>query len=237
MNTILVLILFLAPIVAIAVGGFIIYNKAKASLTRIFGTTSISEFADIRDMEIEQTPKSISGMESLERPKIENDFPDMSIDELKSRDIDEIYAYYHALETGDFSRYKDNELFNDMMNSAINEAKKKNFSLTGIKIHRQSISRYAKTADTASIKLQTAFEGTKKDNRNTAGKRTQLKVETEWVYLLSDSNFGRSLTATLNCPNCNAPISNIGDNVCEHCGSDIKIDYSRSWQLSYIVEC
>ncbi len=237
MSTILYLVLFLAPAIVLFILGFIVYRKAKLAFRRIFGTTSITEFANIRDIEIEQTPKSISGMESLERPKIETDFPDMSVDELKSRDIDEIYAYYHALETGDFSRYKNNELFNDRMKTAILEAKKNKYSLSDIKIHRQSISRYSKTADTASIKLQTAFEGNKKDTNSPTGARTQLKVETQWVFLLTESNFGQNLTATLNCPNCSAPLSNIDEKICEHCGSEIKIDYSRSWQLSYIVEC
>ncbi len=226
----------LVPILVLIIFCYVIYINLKNTFRRLFGTNSIAELADIRDFEMEETPKSISGMESIERPKIVEDFPKMSIDELKSRDIDEIFAYYHALENGDFSRYDDNELFNDRMKSAIIAAQKNRYSLSNINIHRQSISRYTKTANTATINIQTSLEGFKKDIAMPDGKKTQLRVQTEWIYLLDPENFNGGLTTTLNCPNCGAPVSGIGNDYCEHCGSEITINYSRSWQLSYINE-
>ncbi len=237
MSAILTLIFFAVPIFAVLIVGFVVYNKLKTSFKSLFGTASISELVDVRAMEIQQTPKSISGMESLERPKIETDFPSMSIDELKSKDIDEIYAYYHALETGDLSRYKDNEQFNDRMKKAVVEAKTDSYSLTDIIIHRQSISRYTRTPENATINIQTSFEGNKKNRQNPQGIKTQLRVETQWVFILEQGNFGQNLTAALNCPNCGAPIANVRDDYCEHCGSNVRIDYSRSWQFSSITEC
>ncbi len=234
--SIVLLIFFSAIILIVLALGLIVYSKVKNTYNSFFGNVPVNELLDMREQEMENTQKSIAGMESLERPKIQSDFPDMSIDELKSRDTDEIYAYYHALSTGDFERYRDMHLFNDQMRSTITSAQQTGYSLSAIKVHRQSISSYKKTENSATINIQTSLEGMKK-TKILDDKKTQLRVETQWVYVINSDNFNNSLTATLNCPNCGAPVADLAGKFCEHCGSDVTIDYSRSWQLSSIKEC
>ncbi len=232
-----VIVAIIIPVAFAVIAGMSMYARAKRTYRRFFGNTSVTELINSREQEIENTPKSVAGMEPLERPKIQRDFPDMSIDELKSRDIDEIYAYYNALKIGNIARYNEMHLFNDQMKSAIDSALRQGYSISDINIHRQSISRYTKTEKTATINIQTAFEGLKSTKGLTDGKKTQLRVETQWVYLLDTDNFDSSLTTTLNCPNCGAPVADLAGKFCEHCGSEVTIDYGRSWHLSYLKEC
>ncbi len=231
-TAIIILAFALVVIIGIAVAATSVINTMR----RLFGTANLVKLADIRDTEMEETPKSISGMESIERPRIQEDFPQMSIDELKSKNKDEIFAFYNALETEDLSRYENNKQINDKMQKLAKEYKRNNVSINKIKIHKHAISKYTNAQSGATIYFQAAVEYVKKDKNEPQGKKTQLRVNTAWVYLPENSNYNKENTFTANCPNCGAPVKSAKNTKCRYCGSNVEINFTKAWVLSNIEE-
>ncbi len=223
-------------LLALFIGGIIIVNNVKNTIRRLFGTSNLLEVADLQEAEMEDTPKSISGIEQLARPRIEQDFKDMQIDELKSRDADEIYAYYNALSSGNTDRYTELNSVNDKMKMLAQEYKQSNIKISNVKIHKHAISHYEKEDFNAKINFQCAVEYIKKDTENPDGKKTQVRVQTSWVFLPEDSNFSQSGLVAINCPNCGAPLKSITESVCSFCKSYVLINFTKSWILNSIVE-
>ncbi len=232
----IVLIFFIALILIAIVGVLIAFISVKRTFKRLFGTSNILQLADMRETEMEETPKSISGMESIVRPQISEDFPTMSVDELKSRNADEIFAYYNALESGDISRYKNIKQVDDMLHKTAKEYEKQDTHISGVKIHKHAISRYNKNDENATINFQAAVEYIKKSKVEKDGKKTQVRVKTSWVYLPLESNFNAQGSFAANCPNCGAPMKSLGEKVCHYCHSNIEVDFGRAWVLSSIIE-
>ncbi len=219
------------------VGGgliFYVYTKARSGFRSVFGNASLEDVMELTKVQESETPKSISGIESLVRKRIESDFKSMSIEELKSQNLDEIYAYYNAIETGDATHFENNKHVNDTIEKISKEYRKNDIHISKVYVHRHAISNYKKGNDTASISIQAALEYMKTENRNS--QKIQARVHTEWIYTLDDANFEFGATATLNCPNCAAPVKNTKDKVCYYCGSNIEIDYTRAWRLHRISE-
>ncbi len=218
-------------------GGYLIfhvYTKARRGFRSVFGNASLEDVVELTKIQESETPKSISGIESLVRKRIESDFKSMSIEALKSQNLDEIYAYYKAIETGDITHFENNKHVNDTIKKIAQEYRKNNVHISKVYVHKHAISNYKKGADTASISIQAALEYMKKENGNQ--KKIQARVHTEWIYTLDDANFEFGAAAALNCPNCAAPIKNTKDKVCPYCASGIEIDYTRAWMLHRISE-
>ncbi len=237
----ILLIFFIVLILIVIIGVFVAYSSVKRTFKRLFGTSNILELADIRETEMEETPKSISGMESIVRPRIADDFPSMSVDELKSRNRDEIFAFFTALESGDISRYSENSQVNDAMHKKAKEYKMKGTSISGVKIHKHAISNYLKNNSGATIYFEAAVEYIKKEGKNSrasavSGKKTQVRVKTSWVYLPTENSFNEQGSFAANCPNCGAPMKSLGDKVCNYCHSKIELDFRKMWVLSEIKE-
>ncbi len=211
-------------------------RKFKSTLTSLFGSSDLSKVANLREIEMQETPKSISGIESLVRGKIEEDFPSLSIAELKSRNEDEVYEYFSAIQTGDLSRFEENEAINAQLKNISAECTKAQIKFNKIKIHKHAISEYRYKEKLASIKFQLSLEYIKSSADDLSGTKTQSRVQTEWVFMLDSENFGAEIAATINCPNCGATISDLSHRVCEYCMSNIEVDHSRTWQLNSINE-
>ncbi len=218
------------------VGGFIIVNNIKSTIMRLFGTSNLLEIADMREEEMEDTPKSISGIEQLARPRIEQDFKDMSIDELKSRDADEIYAYYNSLSSGNIDRYGQMHNVNDKLKAIAKQYKVQNIKVSNVKIHKHAISNYEKDDFNALITFQSAVEYNKTDIDNPGGKKTQVRVQTSWIFLPEDANYSQNGLTSVNCPSCGAPLKHIGESVCSFCKSKVLINFTKAWNLNSINE-
>ncbi len=222
-------------IVIVLVIGFGAYFKVKNSVKKfapeLSNVKNLKELAKRQETELRETPKSVSGMEAIERPRIERDFKDMSLDELKNRNADEVFAYFKALETGDDSYFAKNESVNDQISKLSKETSKNKEQYKSLKIHRQSVSRYEKTNDVPRITFQMAVEYIRKD-----GFKYQTRITTQWIYLPEAANFSGKGNISFNCKNCGAPISNIQNKECEYCHSGVEIDYTKAWELSSIEE-
>ncbi len=237
---IIAVIFFIAIPLTLIIIIVVIVNKvrsaAKSLSPDLMSLNGIKDFAKRNELELENTPKSINGMESLLTPRIEKDFKGLSIRDLKARNEDEVFAYYRAIETGDMSKFEDNEAINSKITQVIKDNDYLLTAFSGIKVHKHAISNYEKVNGVHTIFFQMAIEYIKKDRHNPSGKKTQIRVETMWVYLPDEKNFTTMNTVgALNCPNCGAPI-NKNIKVCEYCSASVETDFSRVWALKNIQE-
>ena len=72
----------------IVVISFVFYLKVKNDiknfLNKGFGTSNLKEILNNEEYEIQETPKTLFGMESIYLSTISNDFPDFNINELNA---------------------------------------------------------------------------------------------------------------------------------------------------------
>lgn len=210
-------------------------RKLRGFISGVFGTSDIGDAIRQIDLEALQTPKSLSGTESMAAPLILKDFPEMSLDELKSKNIDKIYGVFTAIEEENYGEFADNEAVKNQIASMISDIKSNGMRIDSLNIHKQVINRYIRNADNAVIRFQTAIEYRKKTPENSTGVKIQERVQTEWIYMLDRSNFKMGTTAAVNCPNCKAPITNYGEKFCQFCGTAVIVDYKRTWDFNSIT--
>ncbi len=235
-TTLLILILIvLGFIIAAYILYTIIKNKVKQVMPDL-DVNNLSELAKTNKIEMEESPKSINGMESVLRPRLENDFPDMSLEELKSKNIDEVFAYFNAIENLDSKHFENSSNINDELKKAIAENRiyKKKFS--NIKIHKQAMSDYRVLNNISTIVFQLAIEYMLTDKDISIPQKTQTRIETQWIFLPSEDNFDTDNLKSFNCPNCGAPISDLSNRICTYCSSATEIDFTKTWRLNSILE-
>ena len=96
-SIIIILVLILLIVAGLIFLYFSIKNKIEFFSRRIFGTRNIIEGFNKQEIEYENTPKSLSGMDAVLIPKINKDFPSINIDELKKTAENAIILYFESL--------------------------------------------------------------------------------------------------------------------------------------------
>ncbi len=235
-TTFLVLILIVAGFL---IAAYIIYLIIKAKIKTAmpsFDIDNISELANTNKNEMENTPKSINGMESVLRPRVEDDFPDMSLEELKAKNKDEVFAYFSAIENLNITHFEKYPNVNDIIRKKISENKvyKKKFS--NLKVHKQAMSDYRVLNNVNTISFQMAIEYMLSSEDTPEAVKTQSRVETQWIWLPDEQNFNSENAKAFNCPNCGAPVSDLNNRVCIYCQTSVEVDFTKSWRLNSILE-
>lgn len=250
----------LAGIIILAAVGIAI-NKTRKRIRDFskmaFGTASLADGLKQQQETLQSTPKSISDMTRLCLPQIEKDFPEFSWQELKQRSERQLAELLEAIEAQDLSKLREasGELKRQTrlwIESDREQGIHEQFD--NIIIHQTGISRYTKSSGSCSILLQSAVEyryaqipaadgtdsGAKSDNRIAIPdmERRQTRYEMEWLYIQDADQFPAETRAlSVNCPNCGAPVKNLGAKSCEYCGSSIEPLNIRVWALDRIEEC
>ena len=217
----------------IGVGAFFVVRTLRRRMNQFLGGEDIMDLMG-SVVDKESSPKSISGIESLIKDTIMSDFEGFSLAEFKSKNIDEIYAYFDVLKNSDLSRYRDNPRIDDRVKQTIDTYSEKRAKISDIYIHKSAISKYDNNNKTAIIEVQTALQYMYSDKDKPTAEKMQKRMRCEWIYTLDDSNFNDTLTATLNCPNCGAPIGDNNELNCRYCHSELVVDYLRAWIISDI---
>ncbi len=235
----IILLGILIMLVVLAVAGYLIYRKVTHKVRQVsrtlFQTEDLVQGIKEREMLVDNTPKSISGMEQIEAPRLLADFPELSLAELKSRNIDMVYEFYEALQQQNLGKFSDMETLNAKLQAMMQKNRADQVFISKVHVHKQAMRRYQKTAETATITFQVAYEYWQTDRFNKEGKRIQKRATTTWVYRLDEQNFGMEATASKSCPNCGAPLSGEGDLVCPYCTTTVKVDYLRTWHFTAIT--
>jgi len=225
----------------LVVVSFIFYLKIKTDinvfLKKIFGTCSLKDIVRKHNYEMQETPKTLYGMDSVYMNTISKDFPDLNINELKVMAESYIIKCLSAIESKNKENLNfGNEKLDSFIISKIDDLGDSIVRFDSIKIHRTILNCYEKNKSVATLKFQTAIEYRyKKDNDEY--KKIQDRFSTEFIYIIDERQVsGPSKALGLNCPNCGAPISNVGEKYCNYCGSGIKDIVKRVWILNDISQ-
>lgn len=104
-------------------------------------------------------------------------------------------------------------------------------------IHKTVISDYKKDQGQVWMTLKSALEGyiyLVAEDKVIEGERDYLSQEVYTLHYLyiQDADLSNHKEAlALNCPNCGAPVKNLGSKFCDYCGSGIQEINLRVWRL------
>lgn len=256
---IIILLLVLAIIISVVVIGVKVSRKVSEVKRKVsafsndaFGTPDIMEGLHKADLNNANTPKSIQSMTSVYEPLIKKDFPEFSLDEVKAKCEAFIKSYLNCLESGNISELSDKQYSDSVRQSTqamINDLNSRGLHMfyDDIELYQTEISGYTKSGGLCTVRLQTSlsFLGYMKNNSNAVVSgndkmKTQTVLETDYTYVqdASKATGGDSFKKvfSMNCPNCGAPITNLGAKYCEYCRSAIKEINIYSWQFTSVKE-
>lgn len=173
---------------------------------------AIREVAEIQSKELVTTPKSISSMTRILEPQILKDFPEFSWREF----------------CPDAQKMIREEL---LLRGA-----------SDVRFHRTEITGYQKNGESCRITLQSSLQyvpSAEEDlqrSKKLRGQPKQVRYNSELLYVQNAAAYGEQTASGATCPNCGAPITNLGQKKCEYCGSAVTVINRHVWTLSRIYE-
>lgn len=239
---ILVLLLLVIGSVGVAIW------RVKSAAKKAFGTSDLREGIRQIEQEYAMTPKSVSAMTSLYLPKIKSDFPEFQYDEMKVRAENALTSYLIAIDRMNPGNLKEgNKELRDKLEMRIQmlrgAGRREHYK--SIRLHRTEVCDYKKRNGRCIITFQTSIQYyhtiTDEEGKVLEGRSdmpTQSRYNTDVIYIQDREKVEdeRDFSLGLNCPNCGAPVSGIGNKVCEYCGTPIIAVNIHAWSFSNIVE-
>ena len=243
----------LAIIAALAVTVLVIFLYIKYRLQRFskeaFGTKDFAKA--MKDIERStESARSVHGMTDIYLPLIQKDFPDFDYDVFKGRVEGVLKSYFAAITAKD-----DGLLSPDCSQSIRNtviglihelEAKDYVHEHREVTVHQMEIARYLKNGPTVTILFNAAVgmydyvtDANGKVVMGNSEKKSQKLFDVALVYAQDPDKMSVSSMTTamgVNCPNCGAPITNLGQKYCNYCGTGIREINVRSWSFEYVKE-
>lgn len=248
MNT---LTIFLAIILGVIIFLTILVIIAKKKITSILnklGFNSLNQIAEeIKRGEIEErtTPKHTPGMTKLLIPKIVKDFPNFNEKELFNRVETSLLLIFNSLENKKVANSEELVLIKEKLKEIINDMKESNISerYFDIKFHNHALKYYKKDSSTLNITVSTSLEYyyLKKQNNKVLRDYTKYKKQTlytvEFIYIFDPNKISKHQNLIgINCPNCGAPIKDLGNKVCRYCNSALEDINLKSWHIALYKE-
>lgn len=203
--------------------GFVVFTYLfiKNKLKEMFGQ-DISGIIKQARIEDEMLPKSLSSMDSIYMPLLQEDFPEVNINEIKRMAEKNILDILHAVETKDANKLKGK--MKKIAEAKIEDNKKKNITFDNIKIHNTVLSKYQRNKVIATITIGSSFEYILSD------KKVQDRAKVEFIYIIDELQLEPNQNLVgLNCPNCGAPIKTLGNKYCSYCQTGIKDIVKKTW--------
>ena len=174
-----------------------------------------------------ETPKSVSAMTRIFRPQIERDFPEFSLEQFSNKVENLLVAAFAAI-TEENAGMLDgvSEELRHQVENQINDNRREKIRevYAQVRVHQTEVANYQKENGACVITFQSAVEHyhyKEKDGIVIWGekeRKQQTKYNTELIYIQDErlTDGGNAVGTT--CPNCGAPISQLGRMRCEDCG-------------------
>lgn len=238
-------------VIIVAVAAIVLAVRAKMrTLSRnMFGTDSLLDGYRQQKRQVSEQPVSVRSMTSIYLPQIQKDFPAFDYDLYKTKAESVLRSYFTAVNTKNVLALTE-ECGQPLKNSVIGiiedlQARNLTQFFTENVVHDLQIGRYLKNGATVTI-LFNAAVGQYAYTENEKGEvvlgsreyKHQTIYEIALVYVQDAKKMGSNTDEGLglNCPNCGAPIKNLGQKFCEHCGSGVIEVNSRVWHFDAIRE-
>ncbi|MBR5370101.1 MAG: hypothetical protein IK137_02220 [Bacilli bacterium] len=218
------IVLLVGAIVAISV---FIYFKVK--LRRLLDSAgyqgqNIGDIIREARLQDEVEPKSLASMDRIYLSQIKEDFPGINISEIKRQSEQVILDCYSCVEKKDSRNLKGK--IKSFVDKMISEYEGKNVKFNDFKIHKTVLSNYKKDGKTASIFFASSYEY----NLIVDGKEKKIqdRAKVEFIYVLDEAELSdKQNVIDIHCPNCNSPITNLGNHKCSYCGTAVVLVLGR----------
>ncbi|MGN0352307.1 MAG: TIM44-like domain-containing protein [Roseburia sp.] len=243
------LIFGLVVVAGIGILGYVVYYQIKRKIERLsvsmFGTKNFINGYEKQMEELSTTPKSVTGMTRLMEPQIQRDFPDFNWLQFRDKAENMLISALQAIEERNplLVTEASEEVKNQITNRIhLNETEGITEVFDRIKIHQTEIANYEKKQGKCVIKLQSAVEYIhykKKDGQMIEGSEDRLeqtRYNVELLYVQNTAIAGMANAVGTTCPNCGAPITNLGAKFCEYCGSAVEEINIKVWSLHSFYE-
>lgn len=240
MNSVIIIIIILALLlIVIKVERMIKRYSRSAEAELIRYAAKALKDGDLNDA-LASTPKSLSRMDTIFLPQIQKDFPEFNWREFKSIIQDSILKMLHAIDEQNAELVKSMPaVYADVANLLKNDLRN---HFQSIQIHDTAINSYSKKDGTCYIKTSSSMEYyfyAEKDGTLASGDRNQKKqtvYDVELIYIQDVSKHDHANSLGVTCPNCGAPITNLGLKVCEYCKTAIEPINIKVWKVNSIKE-
>lgn len=243
-------IICLLVVAIVAAAGYIAYRKVRQKIKQfawaLFRTDSLVDGINRQAVVLAATPKSVAGMTRIFEPQIKRDFPEFHLEQYRNKVENLLVSALQAVTEQNPSLLPEDvssELKSQVENQISgNRAAEIREIYKQIKVHQTEITNYQKKSGTCVITFQSAVEHYHYKER--AGSviegdkelMCQTKYNTELVYIQDEklANIDNAVGTT--CPNCGAPITNLGQMRCEYCGLAVTPLNLKVWMLHRYYE-
>lgn len=241
------IILLVGAVIAIFIAVFRIVKKIRRVSRSLFGTDSIIEGISKQKTQMSETPRSLHAMTSVYLPQILRDFPQFDYELYKNKAKSLLRSYFTAIETKKSTALAEecSQTLKNNVQGIIEDLNSRNVKqfFNQCVIHDVQISRYIKTGATVTIVFVLSV-GQYAYIEDESGKvvfgdktlKHQTVYEVGLVYVQDVDKAGAESGLGINCPNCGAPIKNLGVKFCEYCGTGIVEINERAWKFNSVNE-
>ncbi len=218
-----------------------IKRKLKMVSRLVFGTDSFLSGLKKQEVLYAETPKSVSSMTKMLLPVIERDFPEFHWPQWKQLCENRLKDYLETVEQHSIIHLQNcSPALNEELSYLIEDHKQRGIQerFDNIKIHQTEIYDYKKAPGMCKIKIQSSVEylhSLEGGAVTICNKKEQHRYNSELFYIQDISKIDKHENAIqLNCPNCGAPITDLGSKQCHYCGCGIIPISIRTWSLNKI---
>ena len=224
----------------------IVKNKIKNILNK-FGYNNLNQIKEqIKQGELayKTDPKHVTGMTKLLIPKIVKDFPNFSENELYNKVETDLLSIFNSLENQKLENNFGLVLIKEKLNQKIKDMKENKVieKYDDIKFHRHALKYYKNKDGVLNISVSTSLEyyyikkiNGKLINKDEYKKQTVYTTEYIYVYDLNKISKNQNLIG-INCPNCGAPVKDLGNKVCRYCNSGLEDINLKAWNIAIYKE-
>lgn len=247
-STILMCIFILVTIIVVGIVVLVVVRKVREISRSLFGTSNLAEGINEQKQRLSETPRSLHGMTSIYLSQIKNDFPEFDYELYVSKAKSLLRSYFTAVSTkNSFALTEEYSLtLKNYVQGIIEDLNSRNVSqhFDEIVIHDVQIARYIKDGKTVTILFEISV-GYYSYSTDESGKivfgdnsmKNQAVYEIGLVYVQDVESMNTHGDALgINCPNCGAPIKNLGHKFCEFCGTSVVEVNERAWKFNSVRE-
>ena len=183
--------------------------------------------------------KSIGSQTQLLLPIIARDFPNFSSHELFNKVESSLRAIFNSLEEKQVSSKEELVLMRENLKEEIEDMISSNTSVKydDIKFHKHGIRSYTNKDGAATIVVNTSLEyhyEKTKDGKVVKNRKykTQDRIVTQFIYVYDPDKYSKYQTLVgITCPNCGAPVKDLGNKKCRYCNSGLEDINLKSWHI------
>lgn len=251
-GTIVTLAVIGAVVVATGVGIGVIRHKIRRFSRTVFGTSSLIDGikgVQENQEQMRETPRSLHGMTQIYLPMIKKDFPEFDYALYKSKANSLLRSYFNAIsgKTASAIAEECSITLKNNVQAIIDDFSSRNATqhFDEVNLHQTEIARYIKNGKTVTILFEIAVGYYSYATDDTSGEvvfgskdaKMQTVYEVGLVYIQDvDKIDTKGGALGINCPNCGAPIKNLGVKFCEYCGTGVQEVNIRSWKFGSVTE-